>query len=105
MCLPQMVDTIKENPMYYILFYKTVDDYINLRKPFRDAHLKYANASHERGELYLAGALSEPADSAVLIFKGDNPKIAEDFARNDPYVKNGLIVKWHVRPWTVVIGG
>ncbi len=91
--------------MYYILFYKTVDNYIERRKPFREAHLKYANSSHDRGELFLAGALSDPADTAVLVFRGEDPKAAEDFASNDPYVKNGLIVEWSVRPWTVVIGG
>jgi hypothetical protein len=91
--------------MYYILFYKTVDNYIELRAPYREAHLKYANVSRARGELFLAGALAEPADSAVLIFKGDSPSVAEDFAKNDPYVLNGLITEWRVRPWTVVIGG
>lgn len=91
--------------MYYILFYKTVDDYITRRAQYRDEHLKLANAARERGELFMAGALAEPPDSAILVFKGDSPKIAEDFARNDPYVLNGLIVEWKVRPWTVVIGG
>lgn len=91
--------------MYYILFYKTVKDYIERRAPLRDAHLAYANASYNRGELYIAGALAEPADSAILVFKGISPAIAEDFARNDPYVLNGLILEWSVRPWTVVIGG
>ena len=31
--------------------------------------------------------------------------LAEDFARRDPYVANGLVTKWTVRPWAVVIGG
>jgi uncharacterized protein YciI len=53
----------------------------------------------------MAGALAEPADSALLVFKGESPRVAEAFAKNDPYVKNGLIVEWKVRPWTVVIGG
>jgi hypothetical protein len=91
--------------MYYILFYKTVENYVERRAPFREAHLKYATASHARGELVMAGALAEPADGAVLIFKGDGPAVVEDFALNDPYVLNGLIAEWKVRPWTVVIGG
>jgi uncharacterized protein YciI len=63
-----------------------------------------ANAAVERGELALAGALAEPADGAVLIFKGDDPSVAENFAKNDPYVLNGLVTSWRVRPWTVVLG-
>ncbi len=91
--------------MYYILFYKTVENYIEKRKPFREAHLNYASQANKRGELILAGALSDPADQAVLIFKTGSKKQAEDFAKNDPYVLNGVVMEWKVRPWTVVIGG
>ena len=91
--------------MYYILFYKTVDDYVAKRAPFREDHLGYAKAAHERGELVMAGALADPADKAVLVFRGEGPAVAEAFAKNDPYVLNGLIASWSVRPWTVVIGG
>ena len=75
------------------------------RAPYREEHLTYANAAHERGDLVIAGALDEPADGAVLVFKGDGPEVAGFFAENDPYVKAGLITEWKVRPWTVVIGG
>jgi len=91
--------------MYYLLIYKTVDHYVERRVPYRDGHLVYAEAAHARGELLLGGALADPADSAILIFKVKSPAVVEDFARNDPYVKAGLITKWSVRPWTVVIGG
>jgi len=91
--------------MYYILFYRTVENYVQRREAYRQEHLKYATAAYERGELVMAGALAEPVDSAVLVFKGATPEVAEQFAQNDPYVKNGLIVEWQVRPWTVVIGG
>ena len=91
--------------MYYILFYQTVDNYVERRAPFREQHIAYANAAHARGDLVMAGALAEPADSAVLVFKGEGASVAEEFAERDPYVMNGLITAWHVRPWTVVIGG
>jgi len=90
--------------MYFMLFYKTVDNYVERRKPYRDEHLGYAEAAHGRGDLFMGGALGDPADTAILIFKTDDRAAVEDFARNDPYVKAGLIVEWSVRPWTVVIG-
>jgi uncharacterized protein len=90
--------------MYYLLFYKTVDNYIERRAPFRQEHLELARAAFEKGDLVMAGALAEPADGAVLLFQGDNPKAAEDFAKADPYVRNGLITEWNVRQWSVVIG-
>ncbi len=91
--------------MYYILFYKTVEDYIEKRAPLRPLHLDLVHETHSKGALVMAGALADPADGAILIFRGDTPAVAEDFARNDPYVKNGLITEWHIRPWTVVVGG
>lgn len=89
---------------YYLLFYKTIENYVEKRAPYRTEHLKMAEEAHQNGSLIMAGAMAEPADGAVLIFKGESPKIAEDFAKNDPYVKNGLIKSWEVRPWTVVVG-
>jgi len=91
--------------MYYILFYKTTDNYVEMRAPFRDAHLSLARQALENGSLVMGGALDDPPDGAVLIFKGEDPSVAEEFARNDPYVKNGVVREWQVRPWTVVIGG
>jgi uncharacterized protein len=92
------------NNKYYILFYKTIDDYVERRKPYREAHLESAQNAFKKGTLILGGAYSDPADGAVLIFKGADQSVAEEFAKNDPYVKNGLVVEWHVRSWTVVIG-
>lgn len=89
---------------YYALFYDAIDDFIARRGLYRDEHLRLARESHARGELLLAGALADPADGALLIFQGDSPAAAEAFARQDPYVKNGLITNWTVRSWTVVVG-
>jgi uncharacterized protein len=90
--------------MHYLLIYELVDDYIERRAEFRDEHLALAWKSHEQGNLVLGGALSDPADSAILLFKGNSPTAAEEFAKNDPYVKNNLVEKWTVRPWTTVVG-
>jgi uncharacterized protein YciI len=90
--------------VHYILFYDVVDDYVERRAQFRDAHLKYATEAHQRGELVLGGALTEPVDQAVLLFKGAGPEVAEAFAKSDPYVLNGCVKSWRVRKWVTVIG-
>jgi uncharacterized protein len=90
--------------MHYLLFYDVVDDYVNRRAPYRAAHIALARDAVARGELVLAGALADPPDGAVLVFRGSSPQVAETFAKNDPYVKNGLVVKWRVREWATVIG-
>ncbi|MCC5907200.1 MAG: YciI family protein [Balneolaceae bacterium] len=90
--------------MHYLLIYELSTDYLERRGEFRDEHLKMAWDAHEKGDLILGGALQEPADCAFLLFEGDSPKAAENFAKSDPYVKNGLIENWRVRPWMTVVG-
>jgi uncharacterized protein len=90
--------------MHYLLFYDIVGDYAERRLPFRAAHLAHAQKAVARGELVLGGALANPIDGTVLLFKGSSPEVAETFARNDPYVTNGLVTKWRVREWTTVVG-
>lgn len=88
---------------YYAMIYDLVDDYMARRGAFREEHLKMAADAHARGELLLGGAFADPPDKALMIFRVDDPKVAETFARKDPYVTNGLVKRWEVRPWTVVI--
>ena len=95
---------LKEVTMqYFALFYQLVDDYLARRPAFRAEHLRGAEAAVQRGELILAGALSDPTDRALLVFRAAREAV-EDFATHDPYVTNGLVTHWEIRPWTVVIG-
>ncbi len=89
---------------YYALFYHVVEKFVERRMPFREAHLTHARHAAERGELALGGALAEPADTALIVFRGDSPEAARAFAEKDPYVRNGLVQRWEVRPWNVVVG-
>lgn len=89
---------------YYILTYHLTDNYLQDRGQYRTKHLQLATESSEKGELVLGGALDSPADTAYLIFKAESEEIASDFAKNDPYVKNGLIKEWKVRKWNAVVG-
>ena len=89
---------------FFALIYYTVDDYVERRADFRSEHLRLGQAAQDRGELVLGGAFSDPVDRALLIFRTADRSVVEDFARNDPYVINGLVTRWEVRPWTVVIG-
>ena len=89
---------------YFVLEYQLVDDYLERRAALRSEHLELARAATERGDLVLAGALAEPPDRAILVWDVDEPASIEDFANADPYVRNGLVTEWSVRPWTVVIG-
>jgi uncharacterized protein len=88
---------------YFLLEYELVDDYLERRAAFRDEHLQLARDALGKGGLVLAGALAEPADRAVLVWDVEQASTVEGFAERDPYVRNGLVTSWTVRPWTVVV--
>jgi uncharacterized protein YciI len=89
---------------HFLLFYDTAPDYLSRRPEFRGAHLAHAQAAVARGELLLGGALADPADRAVLLFRGEDAEVARAFAARDPYVLNGLVTAWQVREWSTVVG-
>ncbi|HKG26418.1 MAG TPA: YciI family protein, partial [Thermomicrobiales bacterium] len=78
---------------------------VSRRAEYRGEHLGMVEEAHRRGEIVLAGALAEPVDRALLIFRVADKRVVEEFAKNDPYVTSGLVTRWEVRPWTVVVGG
>jgi uncharacterized protein YciI len=90
--------------MHWLLFYDYVPDYLERRGAVRNAHLAHAMPYLDRGELVLGGALANPADGAVLLFRSEGPEAAEQFAEADPYVMRGLVTRWQVREWTTVVG-
>ena len=89
---------------YFAVFYNVVDDFVTRRGAFREEHLRRVSESYALGELLLGGALADPADRALLIFHARDKGVVESFIHNDPYVTNGLVKKWEIRPWNVVSG-
>jgi uncharacterized protein YciI len=89
---------------YFALIYYVGPEFAEKRGTYREPHLKLVFESNRRGVLVHGGALGDPPDRALLIFRGDDRRVAEDFARNDPYVTSGLVQRWEVQPWTIVCG-
>jgi uncharacterized protein YciI len=87
------------------LVYTLAEGYLERRGEFREEHLGLARAAYERGELALAGAFSDPADRALLVWSVEEPAVVRAFVASDPYVTNGLVTSWEIRSWNVVIGG
>jgi uncharacterized protein len=90
---------------YWLLLYDLVDDYLERREPLRPEHLALAQVARERGHLVMAGALADPYDQAVFVWKVDDPEVIDRFVAHDPYVREGLVKGFRVRKWNVVIGG
>jgi uncharacterized protein len=89
--------------MHLILEYTLADDYLERRAALRDEHLAMLEQAHGRGELVLAGALPDPYDRALLVWTAEQEAV-EKFVQNDPYVREGLVTHWTIRPWNVVVG-
>ena len=90
--------------MLYLLFYDYAENAVERRAPFREEHLRLAREALGRGELLMGGAFADPVDGAALLFRADDPAVVEAFVRRDPYVTNGVVTRWRIRPWTVVVG-
>ena len=89
---------------HFALVYDVVESFVERRAPFRDAHLHLVRDANARGLLVFAGPLGDPPDGALLVFRAESAAAVEDFARADPYVIEGLVTAWRVRPWSIVVG-
>ena len=90
---------------HFLLFYDYVPDYLERRVAHRAAHFAHARPAVDRGELFLAGACTDEGPPiGVLVFLVADRQAVEDFARADPYVREGLVSAWRIREWTTVAG-
>lgn len=87
---------------YAVLFYDYVDDILERRGPFREAHLEHAAAARDTGTLRYLGALGDPVHGALGVFRATAEEI-EAFVAADPYVVAGLVTSWRVEPWMVAV--
>jgi hypothetical protein len=56
-------------PRYHLLQYSYVPDILEKRGPHRAAHIEGAKQALAAGKLYMAGALADPVDGAIFIFR------------------------------------
>jgi uncharacterized protein YciI len=86
--------------VHHILFYDYVDDILERRGPYREAHLARIR---DESRIVMAGALGDPAHGAAIVF-GPDATVAEigAFAEADPYVTAGLVRASRIEPWNVV---
>ncbi len=50
----------------------------------------------------MAGALGDPPHGGAIVFHDVEPEEIEAFAREDLYMRAGLITGWRIERWNVV---
>ena len=88
---------------HQILFYDYVENAIEARAPYREAHLAWAREWKDDGRIVMAGALGDPPHGALFVFRVEDPAQIEAFVAGDPYVSGGVVTGHRVVPWNVVI--
>jgi uncharacterized protein YciI len=87
----------------YVLFYESADDVTSKAPPHFPAHRERLEDFHARGTLLLVGTFGDPQEEgSMAIFT--NREAAEEFAKGDPFVLNGVVARWHIREWDEVLG-
>jgi uncharacterized protein YciI len=93
---------MNDQSLHHILLYEYVDDIVERRTPYREAHLARIQADREAGGIVMAGPLGDPPHGAAIVFRGLDEHAIEDWASEDPYVHAGLVTARRVELWKVV---
>ena len=68
----------------------------------RPAHRQYLTALKERGQLVVCGPFTDDW-GGLIVYEAASKEEAETFLKGDPFAKNGVFVRWQLRPWNAVM--
>lgn len=87
--------------MKYVLYYAPGE--VDAKAPLHaEAHHDWYVKFAERGTLLMIGPFANPQqEGAMCIFTSRDD--AEEFAKGDPFVQNGVVSSWVVREWNEVL--
>lgn len=88
--------------MMYVMTYRTVEDFLPLAGHNYPAHSARVEEFARRGELLMVGTVDEPMNGEAMgVFT--TREAAGEFIAGDPFVLNGVVASWAVRPWNEVL--
>ena len=92
-----------EPETHILLMYEYVEDILERRAPYREAHLANLARLKAEGRVVMAGATGDPVTGALIVFAPCDPAEVGEYVLRDPYYEAGLITDWRAVPWTVVV--
>lgn len=72
-----------------------------LRPVHRPAHLAHLQEIEDRGDLVLAGPMTDGAGSLIVV-RAESPAEVWAAVARDPYVRNGIFERVEIRPFLQV---
>jgi uncharacterized protein len=84
----------------YVMFYESGD--LSLAAEHFPAHRDRYTEFMRRGVLLSLGPFTDRSGSMAVF---TSREAAEEFAAGDPFVRRGVVSKWHVREWREVTPG
>jgi uncharacterized protein YciI len=89
--------------MKAVLFYRSTPDVMAKAPIHFPAHKERVDAFHRRGDLLAVGTWADPREGSMAVFR--TRTAAEDFVKDDPFVKNGVVSSYEIRDWNEALLG
>ena len=83
--------------MKYVLYYESSPDVLQKAPLHIVAHRERWAEFAKAGTLLMVGPFADPAHGAMGVFT--TREAAEEFAKGDPFVLNGVVARWAIREW------
>ncbi len=68
----------------------------------RPVHRQYLTSLRERGQLAASGPFTDDS-GALIIYEAASREEAEQLLQGDPFHKNGIFIRYQLRPWNPVL--
>ena|SRR5437870_9861604 len=99
---------IKSQSVYYVAFFNTsFRSMEDVKTRFPDAmaaHIARSREFQKSGVLLMAGAFrNQPGEPISTMGVLTTREAAEEYAKGDPFVLNGMVTKWDIREWNNIL--
>ncbi len=91
-------------PKLYVLQYEYVENVLEKRAPFREAHLAVFGKQVQDGNIVIGGTINYPPTGAMTIFRNLTSDGVDEIVKQDPYYINGLVTNYTIKPYIAVVG-
>ena len=88
--------------MKYVVLYASAERVAEKAPQYVDAHRDHWRRFLDSGELLEIGPFGDPqSQGSMAVF--NSREAAEQFAKEDPFVLNGVVSSWELREWDEVL--